>query len=65
MAGTQLSIVLTVSSFHIACSCVPSITAVKIAKRRASNTRNSNRTTVAGGEYTEHSFHSCRMHMMN
>jgi hypothetical protein len=58
MAGKQPSNILTVSSFHIAWSCVPSITAVKIAKRRASNTRNSNRTTVAGGEYAEHSFHS-------
>jgi hypothetical protein len=46
----NIQIPLTVSSFHIAWSCVPSITAVKIAKRRASNTRKSNKTTVAGGE---------------
>ena len=48
----------TVSSFQMACSCVPSIIVVKMAKRRASKLRNKRRITVAGGLYDEHSFHS-------
>lgn len=40
----------TVSSFQIACSCVPSITAVNIANSKASKIKNRSSITVAGGE---------------
>lgn len=55
----------TVSSFQIACSCVPNITAVKMANKRASNAKNNNNTTVAGGLNVEHSRHSCLTHVVN
>lgn len=61
----RLYVKLTVSSFHIAWSCVPSMTAVNMAKSRASAIRNSNKTTVAGGEYALQSLHSCRIHVTN
>ena len=55
----------TVSSFQIACNCVPNITTVKMANRRASKAKKSNNTTVAGGLNVEHSFHSCLTHVAN
>ena len=47
----KLATYLTVSSVHIAESCVENITAVKMAKSKLSKTRNIIRMTVAGGEY--------------
>lgn len=44
---------------------VPSMMDVKMAKSNASKPRKSNRTTVAGGLYEEHSFHSLCTHVMN
>ena len=38
---------------------------MKMANNRASNAKQSNSTTVAGGLNVEHSFHSCLMHVVN
>jgi hypothetical protein len=45
---------LTVSSEHIADSCVPHIIAVKIPNSRPSKIRNIRNTVVAGGENPVH-----------
>lgn len=55
----------TVSSFHMADNCVPSIIIVNTAKSKASKVRKSNKITVAGGENVEQIFHSCLMHWAN
>ena len=55
----------TVSSFQIAFNCVPNIIIVKTENSNASNIKNNSRITVAGGEYDEHSLHSCLMHIAN
>lgn len=55
----------TVSSFQIALNCVKSIIIVKTANKSASNVKNNNKKTVAGGEQGEHSLHSCLIHMVN
>lgn len=57
--------IFTVSSFQMACNCVPNMTAVNIVNKRASNVRNNNRTTVAGGLNVVQSRHSCRTHVVN
>lgn len=56
---------MPVSSLKMALSCVPSIMTVNTANRSASKIRKRSRTTVAGGEKVEHSFHSCLMHKAN
>lgn len=56
---------LTVSSFHMALICVPSIINVNTANNNASNVKNSNKITVAGGEKNEHCFHSFLIHCAN
>lgn len=60
-----MKILLTVSSFQMALTCVKNITAVKMAKSRLSKTRKSKRTTVAGGENEEHSRHSLLTQIIN
>lgn len=55
----------TVSSEHMACNWVPNITKVNIAKSNASNPKNIKNTTVAGGVYQEHCFHSECKHQTN
>lgn len=64
-SGLVLIVLLTVSSFQMALTCVKNMTAVKMAKRRLSKMRKSKRTTVAGGEKEEHCRHSLLTQITN
>lgn len=65
LTSSFFSCSMPVSSLKMALSCVPSIMTVNTANRSASKIRKRSRTTVAGGEKVEHSFHSCLMHKAN
>lgn len=49
----------------MAWSWEPSMTAVKIVKRRASNVKNNKKITVAGGLKVVQSCHSCLTQLIN